>query len=140
MFTENLIRKSTHHFTLNLHEPLPPVRGNRQQLEQVIINLITNACQALDNTESPIIITSACQPRDRTVSVDIRDAGIGIDPAQLPHVKDPFFTSKSESGGTGLGLPIAQRVIEAHNGFIRVVSELGKGSTFSVVLPKTEVK
>jgi signal transduction histidine kinase len=87
-------------------------------------------------------VTVSTREQGHDVVVEITDTGIGISRDNLPFVFDEFFRVKSNEtrhvAGTGLGLPIAKRIIEAHNGHIQVKSELGKGTTFSILLPKVE--
>ena len=120
---------------------LPAVEGDRESLKQAFTNLISNA---INYTGQDGTVTVSTAEEANNVVVEISDTGVGISEDDIPFIFDEFFRVKSKEtrgiSGTGLGLPIAQRIIEAHNGFIRVVSELGKGSTFSVFLPKTEVK
>jgi two-component system sensor histidine kinase HydH len=121
-----------------LASELPEVRGDPEQLLQVFLNLALNAIQAMT---SPGKLTIATRLRPayresyaaRLVEVSFADNGPGIDPEVLPDIFIPFFTTKER--GTGLGLPICQRIVESHHGLIEVQSEPQKGATFSVVLP-----
>ncbi len=127
---------------LELLPDLPKVRGDAEQLRQVFLNLALNAVQAMaDKTDdtATLTITTALRPVGRlgTVSqnVEIRfqDKGSGIDPQAMKNLFIPFFTTKER--GTGLGLPISQRIIENHGGFIEARNRPGGGATFIVVLP-----
>jgi PAS domain S-box-containing protein len=138
----NLIKKSTDRFSCEYASNLPRVRGNVQQLEQVIINLITNACHALQDTEKGLLISTSSShpPRTRgptgdSVVVEVRDEGIGISPENLKHIVDPFYTTKRDSGGTGLGLSISYNIVKAHGGDLNFTSEQGKGTTVILTLP-----
>jgi len=126
---------------LDSRDDLPTVEGDRESLKQAFTNLISNA---INYTGRGGTVTVSTAEEAGHWVVEIFDTGIGISEDNLHFIFDEFFRVKSKEtrgiSGTGLGLPIAQKIIEAHNGFIRVVSELGKGSTFSVFLPKTEVK
>ncbi|MFI5369417.1 MAG: PAS domain S-box protein, partial [Spirochaetia bacterium] len=111
MIVQNLIQKSTESFTVQESPFLPAVRGNYHQLEQVVINLVTNACQALSSREKTITIATTAGDDRRWVTLSVADQGIGIPPANLPRVVDPFFTTKRQQGGSGLGLAVSSRII-----------------------------
>ncbi|MCX6356676.1 MAG: ATP-binding protein, partial [Candidatus Aureabacteria bacterium] len=110
---------------------LPPVAGDRGQLCQVFLNLILNAVQAMDGEGSLTLATA--RGDGKTVTVRISDTGKGIDEKILPNIFDPFFTTRES--GSGLGLAVAYRIIEAHKGRIEVASAPGKGTTVTVSLP-----
>ncbi|MGC8787652.1 MAG: two-component system sensor histidine kinase NtrB, partial [Anaerolineae bacterium] len=111
---------------------LPMVYGNAQLLQQVFTELILNACNAMP--DGGTITISSRTPRADWVEVRFRDTGQGIPPEYLPRIFDPFFTTRPEGEGIGLGLSIAQRIMQQHGGSIEVQSELGKGSVFTVRL------
>jgi two-component system sensor histidine kinase/response regulator len=115
------------------------VQGDRESLKQALANLVSNAINY--NVQGGRVTVSMTEQGDHLV-VQISDTGIGISQENLHFLFDEFFRVKTEATqgitGSGLGLPIANKIIEAHNGSIKVVSELGKGSTFSVFLPKPE--
>ena len=121
------------------NDNLPLVNGDSKCLNKAFLNLVSNAINY--NREGGTVILSVKEKEDDLV-VEVSDTGIGISQENLPFVFDEFFRVKSREtqhiSGTGLGLPIAKRVIEAHNGCIKVVSELGKGTTFSILLPKVQ--
>jgi PAS domain S-box-containing protein len=131
----HLIRKSTHHFTVEYGEYLPGLIGNSQRLEHVIINLIQNACQALPNPEAGISITTAFDERQRRIVLTIEDQGPGIPTENLPRITDTFYTTKYEEGGVGLGLSISSKIVEEHGGHMRFTSDLGRGTKVKVFLP-----
>lgn len=119
---------------LELQPDLPTFTGNSQKIEQVLINLIVNASQAMpDDRKGTIDVRSWAE--DSYVVVEVRDSGKGMSEKTLKQIFDPFFTTKRASGGTGLGLPIAYRIVEEHGGTIAVSSQLGVGSTFQVRFP-----
>lgn len=130
-----LIKKSTDEFSLALGENLPRLRGNAQQLAQVIINLVTNSCQALRHKEARLGIETMHDAEKNNVVVRVSDEGIGLSEADLKHIFDPFFTTKRDSGGTGLGLSISYRIIKDHGGDLKLRSQLGRGTTATVALP-----
>lgn len=114
---------------------LPMIRVDRQQLRQVFLNLFTNASDAMSNGGTLTIKTSVPQTAPGDICVEIADTGIGIAPADLQRVMDPFFTTKPEGKGTGLGLPICKRIVQEHHGTLEVTSEVGKGTAVSIALP-----
>ncbi len=131
----NLMRKSTNRFSA-LYEPdVPLVKGNIQRIEQVIINLLVNACQALSDNQQAIAISTAYDSELDCVVVEIRNEGEGMSPEILQRIKDPFFTTKRESGGTGLGLAISEKIITDHGGTMVFDSVLGQGTSVKVSLP-----
>jgi len=111
---------------------LPPVRCMPSQINQVFLNLITNASQAMGE-EGRLRIRSVAKKDG--VEVSISDNGSGIPEHVLPNIFDPFFTTKKVGDGTGLGLSIVHKIIQGHGGSIRVNSVVGKGTTFFVELP-----
>ncbi|HEC60650.1 MAG TPA: HAMP domain-containing protein [bacterium] len=129
------IKKATKRFSFEIEENLPMIKGNFQRLEQVMINLIQNACQALQNNEQGILITTSFAAGRDCVEVKVRDEGAGIAPDNLTRIKDPFFTTKRVDGGMGLGLSISATIIEDHQGSLTIASERGKGTTASICLP-----
>jgi polar amino acid transport system substrate-binding protein len=132
---DNLIRKSTRRFELALAPDLPPVRGNPQRLEQVLVNLVMNACQALPDPTRGIRVRTFLDPSRDAVCVEIRDDGVGIEPEHLPRLTDPFFTTKRDSGGTGLGLAVSAGIVKDHGGTLEFESTLGLGTAARVHLP-----
>ncbi|MBW2095516.1 MAG: response regulator [Deltaproteobacteria bacterium] len=136
----NMIKKSTRNFSFHYGDNLPCIRGNAQKLEQVVVNLIQNACQALPDKEKGIAVTTAYDEKSGYVVVKVKDEGIGIPKEVLPHIMDPFFTTKRGKGGTGLGLSVSSKIIREHGGIIDVKSQPGAGTTFKVFLPTNEKK
>jgi PAS domain S-box-containing protein len=132
---ENMIKKSTNKFTVDYGDSIPPFLGNVQQIEQVVVNLIINACQALQNRENGIYISTFFETQSDSVVFSIRDEGRGISPEIQKRIFDPFFTTKRDSGGTGLGLSISSSIVQAHKGIIRVNSNLPQGTTFVLKFP-----
>lgn len=135
--TGNLIKKSSKRFVEKYGSSLPPIHGNCQRLEQVIINLLQNSCDALQNNEAPITIKTG-QTEDRQhVYLTVEDEGCGISADVLNRVTDPFFTTKRGMGGTGLGLSVSAGIIEEHGGKINF-SSTDRGTTVTITLPVTE--
>lgn len=131
----NLIEKSTNRFFTDFEEALPTIRGNFQRLEQVMINLIENSCQALPDRDRGLYISTWFDRESNMVGVRVRDEGIGMAPETMEKIKNPFFTTRRDSGGTGLGLSISSRIIEDHKGIFRFDSAPGEGTTATVLLP-----
>jgi polar amino acid transport system substrate-binding protein len=111
------------------------VRGNFHQIEQVVMNLLTNACQALTDSGQTITIATLFMPESESVIVEVRDEGIGISEEDMPHITDPFFTTKRDKGGAGLGLSVCFRIVENHGGTLVFKSEQKKGTTARITLP-----
>ncbi len=133
--TWNKIKHSTDNFNFLPGEDLPVLCGNAQKLEQVIINMITNACDALKNKKQALLLTTQYEKDSDSVVIKIRDEGEGMSPHVSSHVKDLFFTTKRDSGGTGLGVPISARVIEEHGGTLEYESAPEAGTTAIIRLP-----
>jgi two-component system NtrC family sensor kinase len=117
------------------------IRGVGEQLVQVFVNLITNACQAAPSSGGRLVLrTSIAAGYDasgrRTVLIVVEDDGAGIAPEHLPNVFLPFFTTKGDKNGTGLGLSIVKGIVESHDGEIRVDSQVGFGTRFLIELPQ----
>lgn len=135
------IEKNNIELVKKLAPSLPPLLGNEHGLEQIIINLLLNAKDAIDartsvegNGEKGKIVIETCSS-DKVVAVNVSDNGSGIDDADLPHVFNPFFTTKRVGKGTGLGLSVSLGIAQSHGGVIDVESTTGRGSTFSLILP-----
>jgi signal transduction histidine kinase len=120
---------------------LPRIRGDEHQLEQLFIQLIGNAEQAM--TEQGVL-TLRAHVRNKglrpMVCIEVEDTGTGIPPKILERIFDPFFTTKENRGRTGLGLSVSRRIVEEHGGTITVASKVGKGSIFSVLLPAAQAQ
>jgi two-component system NtrC family sensor kinase len=117
------------------YEAVPAIEANPAQLNQVWMNLLTNALDALTGRCSPRIEVSVAPDGGRGVAVRIRDNGIGIEPTSLPRLFEPFFTTKPIGQGTGLGLSIAYGAVKAHGGTISIDSEREVGTVVVVWLP-----
>ncbi len=120
---------------LNFAENMPLVRAVPGQIKQLFWNLLDNAADAIHEGG---VITINTRHYDKIVAVDIKDTGIGIPPVDIDRIFQPFYTTKPVVKGTGLGLSICHGIVLNHRGEIRVDSEPGKGSTFTVVLPVDE--
>jgi PAS domain S-box-containing protein len=130
------LHRATRRFSWQCPVGLPALTGNKQRLEQVFINLLQNACQALPDPEQAITLTVLPPgPSDRFIRILIRDEGIGIPAEHLPHLATPFFTTKRDRGGTGLGLSISLGILKEHGGDLAFDSQPGRGTTAIVTLP-----
>jgi signal transduction histidine kinase len=132
---DSQIKKMTTNLNVDLAEYLPPVKASAQQIEQVIINLILNSLQALRDKKKEVLISTAFDKNSRAVIVSIRDEGIGIPSDFVSHIREPFYTTKSGSGGMGLGLFISHSIIEKHRGSLEFESRMDEGTTAVIKLP-----
>ena len=125
-----------------LTEQLPHSMVDRQQIKQVLMNLILNAIDAMKTGGGWLTVSTRPMTRldgTRWIQIQVSDTGCGIAPEDLPHIFDPFFTTKHESAehaGTGLGLSIVHQIIQEHSGTIEAHSTVGQGTTFTVTLPE----
>lgn len=131
----NTIRKSTDTFTCELEEPLPQVNGNPQRIEQVIVNLLFNACEALPNRNAELKLRTGYNADLQQVELQVVDQGVGISTEDMKHITDPFFTTRRESGGTGLGLSVSARIVREHSGRLQFDSTPGQGTCATLSLP-----
>ena len=134
----NLLKKSTSNFLLKPGTKIPPVNGVQQRIEQVIINVLQNACQALTASGQSIKVSTCFVSARNEVVIEVKDEGCGIEAEDLKHITDPFFTTRRESGGTGLGLSISSSIMEEHKGRLEVKSRQGgktSGTTVKIILP-----
>ena len=138
LITNNLIKKSTNNFQVEYGNDIPLIKGNAQQLEQVLINIISNACQSLNDSNSEITVQSYFYDEAKQVRIIIEDKGIGIKRGDLKYIMDPFFTTKRNIGGTGLGLSVSYAIIKNHGGSLSLTSESLKGTTVNVSFPVPE--
>ena len=122
---------------LHLDDQVPLLSGDPHQLQQVLINLLTNAQQALRAASGArdIICTTQYDPAQHRITLAVTDTGPGIPAALQARIFEPFFTTKPPGVGTGLGLPLCQGMVEAHGGTLGVSSAPGRGATFRVTLP-----
>ena len=119
-----------------LEAGLPPIAANKNQLQQVIVNLSNNAIDAMPRGGKLKISTrKICMDHQDSLEIQIQDTGDGMPEGVKAKIFEPFFTTKGEGKGTGLGLPLVQNIVEQHQGKISVESELGKGTTFHIAFP-----
>jgi two-component system NtrC family sensor kinase len=123
------------HVETELAPELPPVVGDARQLQQVCLNLVTNAIQAMATTGTPGQLTVITRREGARVVLEMRDTGPGIPDAVKARIFEPFFTTKDEGEGTGLGLSVSYGIVTAHGGTIDVAATSSHGTTFRVALP-----
>ena len=122
---------------LDLGHRLPMVRGDPGQLEQMILNLVVNAEQALEEVgQKRRLLILRTRAARRGVTVSVYDSGPGISPSNLSRIFDPFWTTKAPNEGTGLGLSLVHRIVSEHGGEVDVQSQVGEGTLFMVHLPR----
>jgi signal transduction histidine kinase len=131
----NLIKKSAHSFAADYADGLPRFMGNSQRMEQVVINLLVNACHAVAGRHKGIRVATGVDREKGWVFLEVRDEGAGMTPEVLRRIKDPFYTTKRDSGGTGLGLSISDRIVQAHGGTLTFVSRPEEGTMARVAIP-----
>lgn len=132
---DNHIKKFTNNFHVKCADNIPPVRGSSQKIEQVVINIIMNALQALPDKESGIRISTSHDERTNNVVIKVQDEGTGMPYDILDRITEPFFTTKLDSGGTGLGLSISYALVKEHKGTLSFKSKKGKGTTVYIKFP-----
>lgn len=116
---------------------IPPIIGDKVQIQEVVVAMILNSLDAIAK-EGRLIIKTAYRKEGGIVEIGFSDTGRGIRKEHLKHIGEPFFTTKSPEGGSGLGLATAYGIIARHNGKIDVESAVGKGTTFTIKLPVTQ--
>jgi two-component system NtrC family sensor kinase len=122
--------------SLNLSHELTPIHADLDQLQQVILNLLTNARDAMPEEGSLVIGTDTVEKNGESYAeIRVEDTGVGIAPDHMEKLFEPFFSTKNEGESTGLGLSVCHGIVEAHGGLIHVESEEGAGTTFTVHLP-----
>jgi PAS domain S-box-containing protein len=136
----NAIRKATDHFSQSLATNLPLIKGNPHRIEQVIVNLLINACQALPDRSAKLALTTCWNEPAGCVEIQVADEGCGISAENLPYITDPFFTTRREEGGTGLGLSVSARIVREHGGSLQFISDPGLGTITILQLPAGESK
>lgn len=133
--------------TLRREDGLPLVKGNPDRLQQVLLNLILNAIQAMPDGGSLVVETRAvtrrrpgleAEPEHQYTVVEITDSGIGIPPEKREKIFEPFYTSRPDDGGTGLGLAVCHGIVKEHDGWIEIRDALESGTVFAVHLPVSE--
>ncbi|MCL5058214.1 MAG: ATP-binding protein [Actinobacteria bacterium] len=129
-FTLPMLNQSNIRLEVTFAPDLPKILADPSRIKQVFVNLILNSIQAMPEGGNLFIKT---YPGDESIYAEFKDSGLGINPADLPRIFDPFYTTKET--GTGLGLSISHQIIKSHNGTIHVSSTPGEGTVFKVILP-----
>ena len=118
-------------------DDMPPIPADPAGLHQAILNLLNNALDAIADQIGVVTISSKYDSMNRNVIIKVIDNGSGIELENIDHIFTPFYSAKGQEG-TGLGLAVAQKVINEHSGTIEVASKVGEGTTFTLTLPKLE--
>lgn len=140
LLMSNVINRSAAGFKVRVPPDTPYFPGHFRHLEQVIINLLHNACLAVEKKHGTIAVDVEYNAPKRTIIIRISDDGVGIPPENMDHVMDPFFTTRRELGGVGLGLAICLSIIREHRGTLTLESTPGVGTTAIVVLPAPDIR
>jgi signal transduction histidine kinase len=132
------LKKITPHVRAGYGSHLPTVAGDFQKLIQVVINLLMNAGQALENKDQSITVTTSANRHKNIVTIEVADTGPGVAPEKLDKLTDPFYTTRRDDGGTGLGLFICEKIVSDMHGVLELASGPGQGFTARIVLPCAE--
>ena len=134
-FLNHEILRATRRFEVANGEDLPPVMGSARRLEQVVINLLNNALQALPSNRHGVRVSTRLVPETGEVELCVEDEGVGMSPEVLERIKEPFFSTRLDSGGLGLGVSICRSIVQEHKGTLEFESMVGKGTRAIVRLP-----
>ncbi len=129
------IKRLTDHLTVDFGSDLPEMKGNSHRIEQVIINLVLNACQALEDKRKAVRLKTYYNAQSDQIVLQVQDEGVGIPTDHFNQLFDPFFTTKRGKGGTGLGLSISSGIIKDHGGTLEFHSTPNSGTTATLALP-----
>lgn len=124
----------------HVSDDLPLIHGEVTQMEQVILNLTSNALHAMENRQGTLTISAFSDAQKSYVNLQIKDTGEGIEKRLIDRIFDPYFTTKDQGKGTGLGLAICYKIIQEHGGRVDVQSEVGQGATVTVRFPAVHRK
>ena len=135
--TEPHLRRLCVEVVPELHDDVPEIFADRQRLRQVLLNLFTNAADAMPKGGRllPRVRRGELATGGPAVVIEVIDTGVGIRAEHLPNVTEPFFTTKEDGKGTGLGLAICRRIVREHQGELEIDSEVGRGTTVRIILP-----
>ena len=133
LLVERELSKDSTTLVIETEPDLPPIRGDRIQLQQVLVNLLINAGQAMSQQSGPRIVTLRAGVTGPSLTITMKDTGPGVATSDLPRLFEPFFTTKQE--GMGMGLAICRTMVEAHGGQLSAESTPGSGATFRLTLP-----
>lgn len=129
------IKKSNTVMAVDLASDLPLLRGNLQNLEQVVLNLIINALESIRHDHGKVEIKTIFRKKDKSVIIEVKDNGRGVNPKVAENIFDPFVTDRQSAGGTGLGLSVTYNLVKAHDGEITFKTKPGQGTVFKIALP-----
>lgn len=135
LLLDNQLQKATSRLEIGYGFGMPHFRGNFQKIEQVIINILQNACEAVDDKSKAIRVRTGFDPAPGQTWLEVEDEGLGISDEDLPYVTDPFYTTKRACGGTGLGLSISSRIMQEHGGELTIHSRRGEGTRVRLTFP-----
>jgi len=135
LFSEKQIKERDITIKTKLSSNIPEILLTEDQIKQVLLNLIHNAEESILDSQSEKFIMISTQYKNSSLEIIIQDSGVGIPEGQIENIFEPFHTTKSTVSGTGLGLSVSYGIVKSHGGKIRVTSELGKGTTFTVSIP-----
>ncbi len=136
LLNSNLLKINNIKVQKKLSDGLPAIVGSEDQLQQVFMNLISNASEAMTATGGGLLtIETECLKKNRGIVIRLKDLGPGIPRENISKLFEPFFTTKKKGKGVGLGLSVAYGIIKEHGGSVYVDSEIGKGTTFQITLP-----
>jgi len=134
----NQVKLAKINLTADIPSDLPPIHSDPQLLSQVFVNIMLNAVDALPK-KGQILISLDSNREDGFICIDFKDNGPGMPEHVLQRIFEPFFTTKPQGEGTGLGLSVSRGIIEKLGGYILVKSDLNKGTTFTLMIPKTDI-
>ena len=117
---------------------LPSIQADSQRLQQLFLNLLTNASDAMPQGGKLTVRAGSSGLDNSAITIEFADSGDGITEANMEKIWEPFFTTKPEGKGTGLGLAICRRIVEEHGGTISIISQIGEGTTVTIILPTTD--
>jgi signal transduction histidine kinase len=131
----NLLKIEGIRVKTKLDPDLPDLLGSEDLLQQVFMNLVSNAAEAMETTGGSLSIETKHLLAEDKLQINFKDTGPGIPEENMPKLFEPFFTTKKKGKGVGLGLSVAYGIVQEHGGSIYAKSELGQGTTFQVKLP-----
>ncbi len=136
LINANLLKIAGVRVERHIAPDLPELIGSEDQLQQVLMNLFSNAAEAMEATGGGTLrIAAGCGPERGMVNIQVADTGAGIPAANMPRLFEPFFTTKKKGQGVGLGLSVVYGIIQEHGGTIQAQSVVGEGTTFTIRLP-----
>jgi signal transduction histidine kinase len=134
LIASHFIKTATDHFTFRTGT-VPQVSGDQQKLQQVVLNLIRNSCQALPHKQASIEICTRYDAENKLVIIEVEDKGCGIEQDCLDKITEPFFSTKNDENGMGLGLYVCNSIVHEHGGTLHIESQPGFGTRVEVSLP-----